>query len=126
MDTIERGRLASFVKVARPQQPTHRPTIDIKLHLDRERASLGLNWPTSFIRDVWAFGPEMIGPNVLIDMRGDSTFQRHLIGQGLANGFQWATEEGVLAEEQSRGVRLNITRITASYPVSCSSRLCWF
>merc|ERR1712107_523743 len=45
-------------------------------------------------RKIWCFGPDTMGPNIVID------------------GFQWASKEGVLCDENMRGVRFNIYDVT--------------
>lgn len=59
------------------------------------------------IRNIWSFGPENTGPNILVDC---SKGVQHLeeIRDLVVAGFQWVTKEGVLAQENLRGVRFNI------------------
>ncbi|KAI8807393.1 eukaryotic translation elongation factor 2 [Cladochytrium replicatum] len=67
----------------------------------------GLGWHMAAARKVWCFGPEFIGPNMLVDMtKGASHI--HEIRDGCVSAFQWATKEGCLADEPMRGVRCNI------------------
>merc|ERR1711962_1066359 len=45
-------------------------------------------------RKIWCFGPEGTGPNIVIA------------------GFQWATKEGVLCDENMRGIRFDVMDVT--------------
>lgn len=62
-------------------------------------------------RKIWAFGPEGSGPNLLIDCTKGIQYLSE-IKDSVVAGFQWATKEGVLAEENLRGVRFNIHDVT--------------
>lgn len=58
-------------------------------------------------RKIWCFGPDGQGPNLLIDQTRAVQYLNE-IKDSFAAGFNWATKEGVLAEENLRGVRFNI------------------
>merc|ERR1711963_75924 len=58
-------------------------------------------------RKIWCFGPEGTGPNLLIDTTKAVQYLNE-IKDSVVAGFQWATKEGVLCEEDMRGVRFNI------------------
>lgn len=58
-------------------------------------------------RKIWCFGPEGTGPNLLIDQTRAVQYLNE-IKDSFAAGFNWATKEGVLAEENMRGVAFNI------------------
>ncbi|KAH8355021.1 hypothetical protein KR093_004023 [Drosophila rubida] len=58
-------------------------------------------------RKIWCFGPDETGPNIIVDCT-KSVQYLHEIKDSLMAGFQWATKEGVLAEENLRGVRFDI------------------
>mmetsp|Transcript_8653 Transcript_8653/g.36072 ORF Transcript_8653/g.36072 Transcript_8653/m.36072 type:complete len:840 (-) Transcript_8653:50-2569(-) len=58
-------------------------------------------------RKIWCFGPDGMGPNLLIDQTRAVQYLNE-IKDSFAAGFNWATKEGVLAEENMRGVRFNI------------------
>ncbi|KAF9351756.1 Elongation factor 2 [Mortierella sp. AD094] len=64
-------------------------------------------WDNIEARKVWSFGPEYSGPNILVDMT-KGVYYLNEIKDSCVAGFQWATREGVLAEEQMRGCRFNI------------------
>merc|ERR1719516_196407 len=62
-------------------------------------------------RKIWCFGPEGTGPNLLIDCTKAVQYLNE-IKDSVVAGFQWATKEGVLCEENMRGVRFNIHDVT--------------
>lgn len=62
-------------------------------------------------RKIWCFGPDGTGPNMLIDCTKGVQYLNE-IKDSVVAGFQWATKEGVLAEEAMRGVRFNIYDVT--------------
>jgi len=62
-------------------------------------------------RKIWSFGPEGTGPNLLVDCTKSVQYLNEIKDSVIA-GFQWATKEGVLCEENMRGVRFNIHDVT--------------
>jgi elongation factor 2 len=68
-------------------------------------------WNVNDARKIWCFGPETTGPNVLIDMTKAVQYLNEIKDSFVA-AFQWATKEGVLCEENMRGVRFNILDVT--------------
>ncbi|KAL1124170.1 hypothetical protein AAG570_001940 [Ranatra chinensis] len=62
-------------------------------------------------RKIWSFGPEGSGPNLLIDCTKGVQYLNE-IKDSIVAGFQWATKEGVLSEENMRGTRFNIHDVT--------------
>ncbi|GFG36364.1 hypothetical protein Cfor_01993 [Coptotermes formosanus] len=62
-------------------------------------------------RKIWAFGPDGTGPNLLLDCTKGVQYLNE-IKDSVVAGFQWATKEGVLAEENMRAVRFNIYDVT--------------
>jgi len=62
-------------------------------------------------RKIWCFGPDGTGPNMVIDCTKGVQYLNE-IKDSVVAGFQWATKEGVLAEENMRGVRFNIHDVT--------------
>jgi elongation factor 2 len=65
------------------------------------------------VRKIWCFGPEGTGPNLLIDCTKGIPYLNE-IKDYCVTAFQWATKEGVLAEENVRGVRFDIHDIIYS------------
>ncbi|KAJ2948253.1 hypothetical protein O0L34_g7481 [Tuta absoluta] len=62
-------------------------------------------------RKIWCFGPEGTGPNILVDCTKGVQYLNE-IKDSVVAGFQWASKEGVMAEENLRGVRFNIYDVT--------------
>jgi elongation factor 2 len=62
-------------------------------------------------RKIWCFGPDTLGPNLLIDATKGVQYLNE-IKDSVVAGFQWATKEGVLCDENVRGVRFNIYDVT--------------
>ena len=65
------------------------------------------DWDQHSARKLWTYGPENIGPNVLIDQTQAVQYLNE-IKDSMDSAFQWVTKEGVLAEETMRGIRFNI------------------
>jgi len=68
-------------------------------------------WDVTEARKIWCFGPETSGPNVLVDVTKGVQYLNE-IKDSLVGGFQWATKEGVLADENMRGIRFNLYDVT--------------
>jgi len=62
-------------------------------------------------RKIWCFGPEGTGPNLFIDCTKGVQYLNE-IKDSVVAGFQWATKEGPMAEENVRGVRFNLYDVT--------------
>merc|ERR1712055_1033865 len=62
-------------------------------------------------RKIWCFGPEGTGPNIVIDASKGVQYLNE-IKDSVVAGFQWASKEGVLCDENMRGVRFNIHDVT--------------
>jgi len=62
-------------------------------------------------RKIWCFGPDTLGPNILIDCTKGVQYLNE-IKDSVVAGFQWATKEGVLCDENMRAVRFNIYDVT--------------
>lgn len=62
-------------------------------------------------RKIWCFGPEGTGPNLLMDCSKAVQYLNE-IKDSVVAGFQWATKEGVLCEENMRGCRYNVLDVT--------------
>ncbi|KAF0921027.1 hypothetical protein E2562_038229 [Oryza meyeriana var. granulata] len=77
------------------------PKDDIK-----ERAKIlseEFGWDKDLAKKIWAFGPETKGPNMFVDMCKGVQYLSE-IKDSVVAGFQWASKEGALAEENMRGV----------------------
>lgn len=62
-------------------------------------------------RKIWCFGPEGTGPNILCDVTKGVQYLNE-IKDSVVAGFQWATKEGVLCEENVRAARFDIHDVT--------------
>ena len=56
---------------------------------------------------IWCFGPDTTGPNLIVDMCKGVQYLNEIKDSCVA-AFQWATKEGVLAEENMRGIKFEI------------------
>jgi elongation factor 2 len=62
-------------------------------------------------RKMWCFGPDGTGPNILVDVTKGVQYLNE-IKDSVVAGFQWATKEGVLCDENLRGVRFDLHDVT--------------
>jgi len=56
---------------------------------------------------IWCFGPENNGPNVVVDLTKGVAYMNE-VKQSMCSAFQWATKNGILTEENVRGMRVNL------------------
>merc|ERR1739848_688110 len=68
-------------------------------------------WDVGEARKIWCFGPEGTGPNMVIDVSKGVQYLNE-IKDSVVAGFQWASKEGVLCDENMRGCRFNIHDVT--------------
>ncbi|CAL1694020.1 unnamed protein product [Somion occarium] len=68
-------------------------------------------WDVTDARKIWCFGPDTTGPNLLVDVTKGVQYLNEIKDSCVA-AFQWATKEGPCAEENMRGVRVNILDVT--------------
>jgi elongation factor 2 len=85
------------------------PRDDFKLRA--RRLVEKFEWDATEARKIWAFGPEGTGPNLLVDVTKGVQYLNE-IKDSVVAGFQWATKESVLCDENMRGVRFNIHDVT--------------
>jgi len=62
-------------------------------------------------RKIWCFGPEGTGANLLMDVTKGVQYLNE-IKDSVVAGFQWASKESILCEENMRGVRFNVHDVT--------------
>jgi len=62
-------------------------------------------------RKIWCFGPDTLGPNLMIDCSKGVQYLNE-IKDSVVAGFQWATKEGCLCDENMRNIRFNIYDVT--------------
>merc|ERR1719370_2807789 len=81
-------------------------------HKERWRMLLDVfGFEKSDSQKIWCFGPEGTGANMLVDVCKSVQYLSEIKDSCIA-GFQWASKEGVLCEENMRGVRFNIHDVT--------------
>jgi len=68
-------------------------------------------WDVNDARKIWCFGPETTGSNLLVDATKGVQYLNEIKDSCVA-AFQWATKEGVLCEENMRGIRFNVMDVT--------------
>ncbi|EDV27288.1 uncharacterized protein TRIADDRAFT_22861 [Trichoplax adhaerens] len=69
------------------------------------------DWDLLAARSIWAFGPEVNGPNVLVDDTLPSEVDKSLLNSvkdSIVQGFQWGTREGPLCDEPIRNCKFKI------------------
>jgi elongation factor 2 len=62
-------------------------------------------------RKIWCFGPDGTGPNIMVDVTKGVQYLNEIKDSCVA-GFQWASKEGVLCDENLRGVRIDLHDVT--------------
>jgi len=79
------------------------------------------DWDLLAARSIWAFGPDMRGPNILVDDTLPSEVDKsllHTTRDSIVQGFQWGTREGPLCDEPIRNVKFKILdAVIASEPI---------
>lgn len=69
------------------------------------------DWDLLAARSIWAFGPGLRGPNILVDDTLPSEVDKALLGgvrESVVQGFQWGCREGPLCEEPLRNCKFKI------------------
>jgi elongation factor 2 len=84
---------------------TIRPNDDIKV--TARKLIDKYDWDQHDARKLWTYGPENVGPNLLVDQTKAVQYLNE-IKDSFESAFQWVTKEGVVAEESMRGIRYNI------------------
>jgi U5 small nuclear ribonucleoprotein component len=101
-----------------------------------EQGEINIRWPQSKLgkhletkhgydvlasRSVWAFGPDDMGPNLLMDDTLSSEVDKKLlysVKDSVRQGFQWGTREGPLCDEPIRNVKFKILdAVLANEPI---------
>lgn len=68
-------------------------------------------WDKEQTKKIWAFGPDTNGPNLFVDVTKGVQYLNE-IKDSVVAALQWATKEGVLAEENMRGIAFEIHDVT--------------
>jgi len=91
--------------------PRQDPKVRAKIITDKFPENVGdpgLNdWNVNDARKIWCFGPDQTGPNLVTDVSKGVQYLNE-IKDSVVAGFQWAANEGVLCDENMRGVRINV------------------
>ena len=58
-------------------------------------------WDVNDCRKIWCFGPDQTGANLVVDVTKGVQFLNE-IKDSVKAGFDWATKEGVLCDENMR------------------------
>merc|ERR1711957_983785 len=102
-----------------PSSPTRRPSsrspaiedgkVEAKQDVKARRTILRdeYEWDPNDALKIWCFGPEETGPNILVDTTKAVQYLNE-IKDSMEAASNWATKEGVLTEENMRGIRFNI------------------
>lgn len=69
------------------------------------------DWDVQEARKIWCYGPDNRGPNVVVDVTKGVQNMGEMKDSFVA-AWQWATREGVLCDENMRGVRVNVEDVT--------------
>ncbi|KAI8848977.1 elongation factor 2 [Chytridium lagenaria] len=64
-------------------------------------------WDVTDARKIWCFGPEVSGANLLVDVTKGVQYLNEIKDSCVA-AFQWASKDGVIADENMRSIRFNI------------------
>ncbi len=80
-------------------------TQDIKSRGKRLADEFG--WEKDDTVKIWCFGPDNTGPNVVVDVTKGVQYMNE-IKESIVSSFQWASKQGVLCEENMRGMRFNV------------------
>jgi len=65
------------------------------------------DWEKEDTLKIWSFGPENSGANILMDKTSAVQYMNE-IRDSCESAWQWATKEGVICEENMRGIRINV------------------
>jgi elongation factor 2 len=85
------------------------PKVDAKISSRYMADKYG--WDITDARKIWCFGPDGSGANVFVDVTKGVSYLNEIKDSCVA-GFQWATKEGVLCDENMRGIRFNLYDVT--------------
>jgi len=64
-------------------------------------------WDVTEARKIWAFGPNTNGANVVVDCTKGVQYLNEIKDSMIA-ALQWVTKEGILTNENMRGIRFNV------------------
>ncbi|KAI9206814.1 P-loop containing nucleoside triphosphate hydrolase protein [Polychytrium aggregatum] len=76
-----------------------------------EHFTSNYGWDILAARNIWAFGPDEYGPNILVNDTLPAETDRQLllsVRDSIRQGFQWGTREGPLCDEPIRNVKFRV------------------
>jgi len=88
-----------------------------KVRIDQSAKEIGDHFQTKYdwdllaARSIWAFGPDLTGPNMLLDDTLPNEVDKdalYNVKESIVQGFQWGTREGPLCDEPIRNVKFKI------------------
>ncbi|GKE73379.1 elongation factor 2-like protein [Tanacetum coccineum] len=81
-------------------------------------------WNKDLAKKIWCFGPDTTGPNLVVDMCKGVQYLNE-VKDSIVAGFQWASREGALAEENMRGICFKVCDVVldANAIHRCGSQL---
>jgi elongation factor 2 len=68
-------------------------------------------WDVTDARKIWCFGPDTSGANILVDVTKGVQYMNEIKDHCVA-AFQWASKEGVLCDENMRGIKIKVLDVT--------------
>eukprot|EP01133_Synstelium_polycarpum_P012956 gene12956-15225_t len=68
-------------------------------------------WDNNDGKNIWSFGPDGQGANIMVNVTKGVQYMNEIKDSCVA-AFQWATKEGVLCDENMRGIRINVMDVT--------------
>jgi len=68
-------------------------------------------WEKSETQKIWCFGPDNLGPNLVVDKTVGVQYLNE-IKDSIVAGWQWVCKEGPLCDEVLRDVRINLMDVT--------------
>lgn len=105
--------------------------LEKELAQEIENGDISIRWPKSKLgshletkhgwdvlasRSIWAFGPDDMGPNILMDDTLPTEVDKKLlfsVKDSIRQGFQWGTREGPLCDERKPiKIKVEMTRFT--------------
>ncbi|MCO5558083.1 hypothetical protein L7F22_011659 [Adiantum nelumboides] len=88
--------------------PNHDPKTRSKI-LRKE-----FGWDKDVAKKIWCFCPEATGPNMLMDVTKGTLYLNGIKDSAIVD-FQWATKDGLLAEENTRGIAFEVCHVKLSF-----------
>nr|Q06193.1 RecName: Full=Elongation factor 2; Short=EF-2 [Entamoeba histolytica]AAA29097.1 translation elongation factor 2 [Entamoeba histolytica] len=90
-------------------------------------------WDVDEARKIWCFGPDNCGPNLFVDVTKGIQYLNE-VKDSIVNGFNNAMHDGVVCNEQIRGVRINLEDVKlhadaihrgGAQMIPCARRCCF-